>query len=100
MNRRQTIALVATAVVLVAAVAAAWSLDARASRANEYVVVIARSSGEQLASFDVEQLRALDQTEIVADGKAEEGPTLLAVLEAAGVADFDAVTVQGHGDSR
>lgn len=47
----------------------------------------------------VAELRQLPIVTIMADGKPQEGPTLQAVLTAAGVNDFTAVTVVGREGS-
>ena len=55
---------------------------------------VATANGEPV-SFTVEQVKALPQVTIEVDGKTEEGPALLTVLEKAGVGDYSSVTLQG-----
>ena len=50
--------------------------------------------GERV-NFTVEQVKAMPQVSIEVDGKTEEGPALLAVLEDAGVSNFSSMTLQG-----
>lgn len=57
-----------------------------------FTVVQADGSAKAFALAD---LRALPMTSIMADGSPQEGPSLLAVLEAAGVSDFAEVTLTG-----
>jgi hypothetical protein len=62
----------------------------------EYVVVVIRD-GDVLERFTMEEIRAFDTARVEVLGKTEEGPTLLSVLEAAGVTDFSRVHIGGMG---
>ncbi len=50
-----------------------------------------------IVNFTMADLKKLPLTSIMVGAKAEEGPALLEVLKAAGVADFKQVTVSGDG---
>jgi hypothetical protein len=50
-----------------------------------------------VVNFTVADLKKLPFTSIVVGAKPQEGPALLAVLDAAGVTDFKQVTVSGDG---
>ncbi|MDZ4169656.1 MAG: hypothetical protein U1E26_08375 [Coriobacteriia bacterium] len=88
-------AIVAGALVLLTL--AAWGLDLRARKAAGPYHVTVEKSGREVASYSIEELRALGMRKVVMDGKLEEGPPLLAVLADAGVAEFTSVTVTGPG---
>ncbi len=62
----------------------------------EYVVVVIRD-GEVLERFTMDDIRDFDMATVEVLGKFEEGPTLLAVLESAGVTDFERVHIGGMG---
>ena len=47
--------------------------------------------------FSMADGKALPQTSVVANGVAQNGPTLTTVLQAAGVTDFTSVSVTGSG---
>ncbi len=49
--------------------------------------------------FTLEQMQELPITTITVEGKPEEGPSLLAALEAAGVTEFEEVTLTGNDGS-
>lgn len=51
-------------------------------------------------SFSVDDIKALPLAQYMAEGKVEEGPALLAVLEAAGVTEFTEVIVSGPKSSQ
>ncbi len=96
--------LAAAALLLV--VAAAWAAERQIAGGasgddgppvSVYSVVVTRD-GELLRTFAVADLEALPTVSITAEGKAQEGPSLLAVLEAAGVGDdFSEVEITGMG---
>lgn len=58
------------------------------------IFTVVQADGSAKA-FTLADLRALPMTSILADGSPQEGPALLAVLEAAGVSDFTEVTLTG-----
>jgi hypothetical protein len=98
---RARVTLAAVALVLVASVAAGWVFESQASRAAApaaagYQVRVTRQ-GRELASFDLDALKAIGLKKVVVQGSEQEGPTLLSVLERAGVRDFSAVTILGAG---
>jgi hypothetical protein len=51
-------------------------------------------------SFTVDDLKQLPLTTIMSDGSPQEGPTLLSVLEAAGVTEFAQVSLTGVDGSK
>jgi hypothetical protein len=61
-----------------------------------YAVTVLRD-GEILREFAPTDLRDLPQVTVTADGKQQEGPTVAAVLEAAGVERFATLDVRGMG---
>lgn len=61
-----------------------------------YSVQVVRD-GEVVRDFTPEELGSLPQREIVADGKEQNGPAVLVVLEAAGVSEFERLDVVGMG---
>jgi hypothetical protein len=99
------------AVALVALVALAWLVEWRAAGGVStpgavagtdaagppgYTVAVLRG-GDVLRRFTPADLRRLPQVTITADGKEQDGPTVHAVLSAAGVTDFDRLEVRGMG---
>lgn len=94
--------LAAVAFVLIASVAAAWVLENRvvppssAATPGAYHVTVTRD-GRELASYDLEQLRAIGVKRVVVQGGVEEGPALLDVLAESGVTEFDGLTILGPG---
>ena len=56
-----------------------------------------RRDGTTLKNYDLAALRALPQSRVVIDGKAQTGPSLAALLEDAGARQYDAVEVRGAG---
>jgi len=93
--RASRIALVVTVVVLAAAVTTAWWLQSRAPQ-DAYVVRVTHGT-TTVAKFNADALHALEQRAIVAQGQDQEGPSLLDVLDAAGIKSFDSVVVRGAG---
>ncbi|MDO8847318.1 MAG: hypothetical protein Q7W51_02870 [Coriobacteriia bacterium] len=98
---KQWKAAVILAAVLVLLVGAAIGIETLMSSGPsgsdaEYVVVVIRD-GEVLEQFTMDDIRDFDMATIEVLGKIEEGPTLLAVLEAAGVTDFERVHIGGMG---
>ena len=61
-----------------------------------YSVKVTRD-GRLLATFDLTQLEGLGMKQVVVQGRTEQGPTLLAVLEHAGVGSYTSVTIIGSG---
>ncbi len=51
--------------------------------------------GKVLAGLSLQDIEKLPSLKLTADGKAQEGPTLLSVLNRAGVTDFKRVIVVG-----
>jgi hypothetical protein len=96
--------LAAAALLLV--VAAAWAAERQIAGGasgddgppvSVYSVAVTRD-GELLRTFAVADLEALPTVSITAEGKAQEGPSLATVLEAAGVDDdFSEVEITGMG---
>jgi hypothetical protein len=96
--------LAAAALLLV--VAAAWAAERQIGDgapgddgppASVYSVAVTRD-GELLRTFAVAELQALPTATFTAEGKVQEGPTLLSVLDAAGVGGgFDEVEITGMG---
>jgi len=96
-TRRNVYLTLAAVGLICLAVAGAWGFERLAMRnADVYRIPIVRD-GVVLAEYDIAQLTALGTERIEMQGKFEEGPPLLVVLEAAGVGDFDSVVVTGIG---
>jgi hypothetical protein len=102
MRRRGLMAAAALALV----VAAAWAAESRLGGGSAdgstpgqpaYTVAVTRD-GELLRAFAVADLEALPAVSFTADGKTQEGPSLLSVLEAAGVHDgYREIEITGMG---
>jgi hypothetical protein len=58
------------------------------------------SGDNQLAKLKIEDIKSLPQVSVTADGKAQNGPTLLSVLGLAGIKDFSTVTAYGYTKGR
>jgi hypothetical protein len=93
------------AILVIATVLSAWGLQSRysdgagASRdspAPQYSVSVLEE-GMTLKTYDLAALHALPQSRVVIDGKAQTGPSLIALLEDAGTAAYDSVEVRGAG---
>ncbi len=93
--------------VLCAAVAGAWLVEravtgtaqspGQAPAARAYTVSVERD-GTVVKRFTVAELRALPQVHILSDGKPQDGPSLPAVLAAAGVTGgYEALVIRGTG---
>lgn len=84
-------------VILVLVAGAAWALDLLArEKAGRYDVSV--TSGDVvLATFSLEDLKAMEVRRVLMQGQLQEGPSLLDVMAAAGVDDFDSVVVYGMG---
>lgn len=94
-GRSPVIALVVTVAVLMAAVTTAWVLESGAGDDAYTVAVVA--GDETLAIFTADELRAMEQVGIVAQGQNQEGPALLGVLKEAGVDSFERLVIRGQG---
>jgi hypothetical protein len=101
------------AAVLVALVALAWVVEWRAAGgvstpgggvapgADEaappgYTVALL-VDGEVVRRFTPSELSSMPQSTITSDGKEQQGPSVLAVLEAAAIGDFARLEVRGMG---
>ena len=97
MHKRNVWLSLAAAGLVCLAVAGAWAFESIASRIWEpYTISVVRNTSV-LATFDIGQLEALGMKRVKMQGKYEEGPPLLAVLEAAGARDFETVSIVGLG---
>lgn len=101
MNTRKVPPALVLAAILVVLVAAALGFEALMSQGTsgpeaEYAVVVIRD-GEVLERFTIDDIRDLDMATVTVLGKIEQGPTLLSVLEAAGVTDFAMIHIGGMG---
>jgi hypothetical protein len=107
--RRQRWRVVAVIAVLAAVVGTGWAVQhaaagrkapsgasRRAADSAAYSVAVTRN-GALLRRFTLAELHALPASRVTIDGKVQDGPTLLAVLAAAGVRGHPAVTVLGAG---
>ena len=93
------------AVVVIAAVVAAWSLQERyadgagspgGGPAPSYSITVSKD-GMKLKAYDLTALQALPQSRVVIDGKAQTGPSLAVVLADAGVGTYSSVDIRGAG---
>ena len=97
MQQRNVWLSLAAAGLVCLAVAGAWGFESIAARIWEpYTISVVRNSNV-LATFDIDQLEALGMKRVKMQGKYEEGPPLLTVLEAAGVQDFETASIVGLG---
>lgn len=66
------------------------------------VILTVYVAGEAVAAWTLEELEAgaVPFVEAVIDGDAQRGPTLLALLEASGVGQWDEAEVLGKGEGR
>jgi len=96
-TRRLTIAALAVLAVVALAFLAELAVERWGTDRYAYRVEVVRDSAV-LGSFDVDELRSLG-TRVMRDedDKVQEGPTLLSVLKAVGVEDFDRVEIVGLG---
>ena len=106
---RRRVALLAAA--LLALVALAWIVEWRtaggvstpgggaapAAAAPPGYTVAVLVDGDLVRRLTPDELSGLPQTTVMADGKEQQGPTLRAVLDAAGVGAFVRVDVRGMG---
>ncbi len=97
MTRRNVYLTLAAAGLVCLAVVGAWVAEKAVVANSDVYRIPVVQDGEVLAEFDIEQLQELGTRRIEMQGKYEEGPPLLAVLEAAGVSDFESVVVTGVG---
>ena len=64
-----------------------------------YAIVFIQGD-KQLAALTIEDIKKLPQVAVTLEGKSESGPTFLSALSAAGVKDFNEVTVKGMTKGR
>jgi hypothetical protein len=83
---------------VLAAIGVAFALQSFTSSADAdaYRVQVTRD-GRSLASYTLDELEAMPQRSVRMQDKAEKGPSLLTVLERAGVAEFASVAISGEG---
>jgi len=94
-KRTQRIALVATAVLLGAAVATAWVVDI-VTPDSAYTIKVVEDE-RVLAEYDIDALKQFEWRAVRMQGQLQEGPPLSDVLKASGVSSFDRVVVSGPG---
>lgn len=103
LRRRWPVLVVAA--TLVAAVAAAWILQAGVSDGGAsskdgssppYSISV-KKGGEVLKTYDLAALHALPQASVEIDGKKQDGPLLTALLDDAGAGAYRTVAVRGAG---
>jgi hypothetical protein len=58
------------------------------------------SADSQVAAIKLDDLKNLPQVSVTADGRAQNGPTLLSVLGLAGIKDFSTITAFGYSKGR
>lgn len=97
---KRTVIIVAAALLVVGVATAlaiqTWGRGANTPPSDYHVRVV--QDGKELASFDLAALEAIGMKTVVAQGREQNGPTLLAVLKKAGVKDgFTQVTIIGSG---
>ncbi len=73
--------------------------EATEAPASDAVFTVVTADGTSVP-FSLADLSALPLTSIVSDGNPQEGPSLLAVLEKAGVTEFAEVTLTGSDGSK
>ena len=73
--------------------------EATTAPTSDGVFDVIKADGTTVA-FTLDDLKALPLTSIVSDGNPQEGPSLLAVLEKAGVTDFSEITLTGADGSK
>lgn len=102
MNKKQAVILVSSAVCILAAVMIAGcssrSTDVSTAAASQTAAgykVVFFLNGQQVASLGLEQLQTLPKVSLALADRSEEGPTLLSVLELAGIKEFSKLTVVG-----
>lgn len=85
------------AAALAAAITLAWVVEWWLS-ANAYAYeVVVRRDDSVLATFGFDELKTFEQGHIVVLGKRESGPSVLTVLQHAGVESFESIRVVGPG---
>lgn len=89
-------ALIVLGAVLVLLVVGAWVAASLLTPKDQYEVRVIDGT-RVLASYTVEELQALGEAKIVALGKTEQGPSLIRVLEDAGVREFTRLIIRGAG---
>lgn len=94
-GRSPVIALVVTVAILLAAVTTAWLLEISAPEDVYSVTVFVDE--QAVAEFSAQDLAAMEQVHIVAQGQNQVGPSLLSVLAAAGVDSFEGLVIRGQG---
>lgn len=97
MTRRNTLLSLAAVGLVCLAVASAWVVERLVVSSSDTYRVEIVADGEVVAEFDVDELVALGTKRVEMQGKYEEGPPLLVVLEAAGIDEFASVEVLGAG---
>ena len=95
LSSRQKRTLVATVVIIVAAVATAWALQSLGST-DDYKVTVVRD-GSAVATYSLTDIAKMPARTVVMQDQEQEGPPLLDVLERAGIRGFDEVKVVGMG---
>ncbi|MDY0087914.1 MAG: hypothetical protein RBS78_05135 [Coriobacteriia bacterium] len=94
-QQTKRILLAVLALVLIAG--SAWALDLTARKKSERYEVSVTSGDDVLATFSLEDLKAMEARRVLMQGQLQEGPALLDVLAAAGVEDFNSVMIYGMG---
>jgi len=86
------------ALLVVAAVGIEALMSSRTSGpgAGGYAVIVVRDD-DVLARFNLEDLERLDEATIIVDGEEQRGPTILSVLDEAGVDHFERIRITGMG---
>lgn len=94
-TQRLKIAWMVAAVALVAAVAVAWVIDLRTDDSVYHIDVV--DHGKVIRTFDIKDINVMPVRKVRMQGQMQEGPSLLELLDLAGVDDFNEVTVRGSG---
>ena len=87
----------AVAVVLLALVAGAFTLESSLADGEAASEVLVTRDGKTLGRFSIDELRALETVEFKQAGISETGPSVLRVLDEAGAGEFDRLTALGLG---
>ena len=96
LDHGQRLKLAATATVLAVAVAAAWFAQWMTDPDAYRVEIVV--DNETVGAFNLDSMKALPQREVSMQGQIQEGPSVLSLLEVAGIKQFDRLVISGMGE--